>query len=106
MSKDKEREIKNIMTVEEKEALKEELRAEIKKEMEKARNHSFWYAYAKESIEPLLEQKFTNTKLKWATRSAINTIARALLKKSSVNRITEEELETIKPKIEAILEML
>ncbi len=98
------------MTEEEIKLLKEELRKEIKEEIalsiESNRNTSIWHDYIKSYIEPILEKKVTEPRIKYQIQNSINTFARVLAKKNHVYKITELDLEMIKPKIEQLISVL
>ena len=90
------------------EKIKEELREEIRREIETAiesnRNTSVWHDYVADSIKPLLEKKIKNPKEKYNLMTALNTIARVYANKRHVYKITDKDLETIKPIITMIIE--
>lgn len=92
------------------EQLKEELRKELKQEIQSAiessRNLSIWSEYAKEYINPFLTERGLEPRYKYQIKTSINTFARVLANKKQVSKITQNDLENIKPSIEKILSVL
>lgn len=95
MSKEQLEELKN--------ELREELKREFKEELENNKRSDIWTIYCKEYIIPKLEEKTTDSRRIHQLRDALNAIARVSLNKRHVCRITESELEGIKPLINNIL---
>lgn len=87
-----------------KKELREEIRKEIETSLEKNRNTSVWHDYVVASIKPLLDEKIENSKEKYNLMTALNTIARVHAKKKHVYKLTEQDLETIKPIVTRIIE--
>ncbi len=95
------------MTKEQLEILKNEIREELKAELNKAiednKTTQIWAKYMKEEVIPRIDKKFDNGKIRYNLRNAINTIARIKVNKNLTCKITKEDLEEIKPLVETIL---
>lgn len=98
------------MTKEEIEKLKEELREELRQEIttavESTKKTSVWQNYIKSEVQPYLDEKIADLRIKYQIRTAIGIFARTLSKKRIVAHISEEDLENIKPSLKQILDLL
>lgn len=98
------------MSKEELENLKNEIKEELKSELEESfgkRNPSIWTRYTNDYLEPKLNEMFkSNANIRYQVRTAICTLVRVNAKKRNVINISEDDLEQSKPLIETILSTL
>lgn len=96
-----------IMSKEELEKLKEELKKEVRAEIESAikdnQKNNLWQTFIKEEVQPVLEKKINDNRNIYHLKLAFNSIARIYSKKNHVCKISEEDLEKIKPLINSIV---